>query len=144
MGNFGIEIDICEEFHFYNIKCGVLTNDSIWYLLVRLKAQAGSSNREKTQVFPSAGKEGFSAQHHKSGKHPTHRPQSTPKHIQRNHSKQKNKWDTIRRIHVSIAQSLQQHRPPIKTHAAWASKFTSNRSHHQINHLSLLEISNTT
>ena len=45
----------------------------IWYLVFtssRNKAQAESSNYEKTQELPSAGKEGFSAQHRQIRKTP--------------------------------------------------------------------------
>ena len=53
--------------------------DSIWYLLVRLKAQAGSSNHEKRKYFRVPRREGVSAQHRQiRKKHPIHRPQSTP------------------------------------------------------------------
>ena len=52
--------------------------DSIWYLLVRLKAQAGSSNHEKRKYF-RVPRRGGSAQHRQiRKKHPIHRPQSTP------------------------------------------------------------------
>ena len=51
----------------------------IWYLLVRLKAQAGSSNHEKRKYFRVPRREGVSAQHRQiRKKHPIHRPQSTP------------------------------------------------------------------
>ena len=77
----------------------------IWYLLVRLKAQAGSSNHEKTRELPNAGKRWFSAQHRQIRKK-THTPIIiNPKIPPKKPGQQKNKQDHIDRILVVIVQS---------------------------------------
>ena len=99
--------------------------DSIWYLLVRLKAQAGSSNHEKRKYFRVPRREGVSAQHRQiRKKHPIHRPQSTP-------NKRKNETTfaastlppsnhtltTHRDCAVNAIGRQHNHLPPIQIHA---------------------------
>ena len=58
-GEFKFSVELAIYYH---------TDIRYWYLLVRLEAQAGSSNREKTQELPSAKKGGLVTQRRQTNK----------------------------------------------------------------------------